>query len=114
MDDMFPSCYASDNAFGPAIDARCRGGFDFTLLFEHIFLSIAPSAVLLLVLPFRLASLCRSQPVVRADRLCLAKLVISILPPPSRRLPVARTALGGLMPKYPSNRFSSLATQHFS
>jgi hypothetical protein len=79
MDDVMVVCDASDNSFSPAIDSWCRGGFDLTLLFEHIFLSIAPSALLLLVLPFRLASLCWSQPVVLADRLCLAKLVIHIL-----------------------------------
>ncbi|RAH61586.1 multidrug resistance protein MDR [Aspergillus piperis CBS 112811] len=41
-----------DNGFGPRV-VHCRGDFDFTLLFEECFFSIAPSALLLLVLPLR-------------------------------------------------------------
>lgn len=50
--DLCPQ--AADRHFGPSIDARCRGGFDFTLTFEQSILSIAPSALLLLIVPFRL------------------------------------------------------------
>ena len=41
------------DAFGPTIPK----GFDFTLLFQDTLLSILPSAVLLLVIPFRIWSL---------------------------------------------------------
>ncbi|GKZ18301.1 hypothetical protein AbraIFM66951_000859 [Aspergillus brasiliensis] len=41
-----------DNQFGPQV-SHCRGDFDFTLLFEECFFSIAPSALILLVLPLR-------------------------------------------------------------
>ncbi|PYI17875.1 multidrug resistance protein MDR [Aspergillus violaceofuscus CBS 115571] len=42
-----------DNEFGPQAGHGCRGGFDFTLLFEECFFSIAPSVLLLLILPVR-------------------------------------------------------------
>ncbi|PYH86162.1 multidrug resistance protein MDR [Aspergillus uvarum CBS 121591] len=42
-----------DNEFGPQASHGCRGGFDFTLLFEECFFSIAPSVLLLLILPVR-------------------------------------------------------------
>jgi hypothetical protein len=41
-----------ENNFGPAV-TDCRDNFDFTLLFEECFLSIVPSILLLLALPFR-------------------------------------------------------------
>lgn len=41
-----------DNGFGPQVN-HCRGGFDFTLLFEECFFSIVPSVLLLLALPIR-------------------------------------------------------------
>ena len=48
----------SDNAFGPSVSAECRGGFDFTLLFEELFLSIAPLVVVSLLIPLRVRELC--------------------------------------------------------
>ncbi|KAI0401333.1 ABC transporter-like protein [Xylaria palmicola] len=45
-----------DAAFGPTVTG-CRGNFDFTLLFEQAFLSIAPSALFLLFAAGRLAVL---------------------------------------------------------
>jgi ATP-binding cassette subfamily C (CFTR/MRP) protein 1 len=53
MSSNHSSTYYSANSFGPAQP----DAFDFTLLFEDTLLSILPSAVLLLVLPFRLLSL---------------------------------------------------------
>jgi len=46
------------HAFGPSV----TGHFDFTPLFEESILSIIPSALLLLVLPFRLWSLHKQPP----------------------------------------------------
>jgi ATP-binding cassette subfamily C (CFTR/MRP) protein 1 len=47
------SCSDIDDSFGPHA-ATCRGGFDFTLLFEESILSILPLSLILIVTPFRL------------------------------------------------------------
>ncbi|OJK00423.1 hypothetical protein ASPACDRAFT_1880763 [Aspergillus aculeatus ATCC 16872] len=53
---MASSCSpAADNSFGPVI--TCLATFDFTLLFEQSILSIGPSAIFLLVVPWRFRSL---------------------------------------------------------
>ena len=41
-----------EHEFGPTV-THCRGGFDFTLLFEESLLAIVPSVLLLLALPLR-------------------------------------------------------------
>lgn len=46
------SCSRLDDSFGPHA-GDCRGGFDFTLLFEETILTIIPAVILLLVLPAR-------------------------------------------------------------
>ncbi|ORY18549.1 P-loop containing nucleoside triphosphate hydrolase protein [Clohesyomyces aquaticus] len=51
---------AADSSFGPGI-GPCRGGFDFTLLFEDSILSLLPSAAFLLLAPIRLATLRRRR-----------------------------------------------------
>ncbi|KUJ15876.1 putative multidrug resistance protein [Mollisia scopiformis] len=48
------NCSVSDDALRPVIINACRSGFDFTLMFEQTILSILPSALLLLLMPFRL------------------------------------------------------------
>ncbi|PYI09672.1 P-loop containing nucleoside triphosphate hydrolase protein [Aspergillus sclerotiicarbonarius CBS 121057] len=64
-----------DDGFGPQVN-HCRGGFDFTLLFEECFLSIAPSALLLLALPFRYKQLWRKRnPKVLQSPVYWAKLI---------------------------------------
>jgi ATP-binding cassette, subfamily C (CFTR/MRP), member 1 len=52
--------YADINSFGPA----AAGTFDFTPLFEDTMFSLVPSALLLLVLPYRLYSLKGRRPKV--------------------------------------------------
>ncbi|KAI3009272.1 hypothetical protein CBS147346_2163 [Aspergillus niger] len=52
-----------DDEFGPRV-VHCRGDFDFTLLFEECFFSIAPSALLLLVLPLRYKQLWKHRTVI--------------------------------------------------
>ncbi|GAQ47010.1 hypothetical protein ASPNIDRAFT_189460 [Aspergillus niger] len=53
---MAGSCSpAADNSFGPVV--ACPAAFDFTLLFEQSILSIAPSAIFLLLVPWRIWSL---------------------------------------------------------
>ncbi|KAL8774136.1 MAG: hypothetical protein Q9209_001244 [Squamulea sp. 1 TL-2023] len=51
-------CSRVDDTFGPYADS-CRGGFDFTLLFEESILSILPLCLLLVVVPFRIVYLVR-------------------------------------------------------
>ncbi|OAA81152.1 multidrug resistance-like protein [Akanthomyces lecanii RCEF 1005] len=68
----------ADAAFGPIIsDRHCRGGFDFTLVFEQSIFVLAPGCVLLLLAPFRLAVLLKRPQlhVVRPGKLRVAKLM---------------------------------------
>ncbi|KXH29218.1 ABC transporter [Colletotrichum simmondsii] len=69
----------SDNQFGPRIDYNCRH-FDFTLLFEDAIFHIIPSAVFLLLIPFRIFSIAGTPVKVATYRLALCKLtLLSIL-----------------------------------
>lgn len=53
---MAGSCSpAADDSFGPVV--ACPATFDFTLLFEQSILSIGPSAIFLLLVPWRIWSL---------------------------------------------------------
>ncbi|KAL4786969.1 P-loop containing nucleoside triphosphate hydrolase protein [Aspergillus varians] len=45
------SCQSADAAFGPRVSVTCRT-FDFTLVFEDVFLASLPAALFLLCLPF--------------------------------------------------------------
>lgn len=65
-----------DNLFGPQVlDNSCRSGFDFTLLFEESVFAIAPSAILLLSVPWRLAQLYKGRVKVSLTSLHAFKLV---------------------------------------
>jgi ATP-binding cassette subfamily C (CFTR/MRP) protein 1 len=68
-------CAAVDDTFGPYAGPGCRGGFDFTLLFEESILSIAPIALILCVAPFRVFYLWRKGTKVKKSLLLPAKLV---------------------------------------
>ncbi|KAI4192890.1 MAG: hypothetical protein LQ346_004105 [Caloplaca aetnensis] len=50
------SCRAIDDTFGPYA-GYCRGGFDFTLLFEETLLSILPLCAVLSIAPWRIVYL---------------------------------------------------------
>ena len=65
----------ADNAFGPTVDGSCRDGFDFTLLFEQVMLSIIPSLLLILLAPPRLYTLYRASIKILVDSMHIAKLV---------------------------------------
>lgn len=67
----------ADDAFGPWAGSTCRGGFDFTLLFEESILTIPVQAVFLLVVPWRLFQLLRSERKARGHGLLVLKLVRS-------------------------------------
>lgn len=49
----------SQNTFGPAVIEQC--GFDFTLLFEQIFMSMVPSGILIVAFLARLPYLLRQD-----------------------------------------------------
>jgi ATP-binding cassette subfamily C (CFTR/MRP) protein 1 len=69
------SCTLVDNTFGPWAGEHCRGGFDFTLLFEEAILSVTPLVLILCVAPFRIFYLWRKQTKVSKSLLLPAKLV---------------------------------------
>jgi ATP-binding cassette, subfamily C (CFTR/MRP), member 1 len=68
------ACAEIDNTFR-LYAAYCRGGFDFTLLFEESILSILPLLLLLIVTPFRILYLFRKQKKVVLSALLPFKLV---------------------------------------
>lgn len=68
------SCKQVDDTFGPYAEG-CRGGFDFTLLFEESILSILPLALLLIVVPFRISYLFRRTIKVDPSSWLASKLV---------------------------------------
>ncbi len=69
------SCLPSmDDSFGPYA-GTCRGGFDFTLLFEEAVLSIPLLAVFILILPFRILQLYKNDKKVVRSPLQIYKLV---------------------------------------
>lgn len=68
-------CASVDTTFGPYAGTGCRGGFDFTLLFEESILSITPIALLLCVAPFRIFYLWRKETKVKKSLLLPAKLI---------------------------------------
>ncbi|PHH63516.1 hypothetical protein CDD81_5797 [Ophiocordyceps australis] len=51
----------ADDVFGPIVDGHCRGGFDFTLLFQQAFLSIIPASIFIVLFPLRVAYLATSR-----------------------------------------------------
>ena len=58
MNISAPLCApTADAAFGPVVDAACRGGFDFTLVFEQSIFVLLPASLLILVAPLRLIQL---------------------------------------------------------
>ncbi|UNI16453.1 hypothetical protein JDV02_002885 [Purpureocillium takamizusanense] len=67
-----------DSSFGPWAGAACRGGFDFTLLFEETILSILSSAIVILVAPIPIVRLARKPPKVRTSALDWLKKTSSI------------------------------------
>ncbi|KAJ5794580.1 ABC transporter [Penicillium paradoxum] len=72
-----------DNVFGPVINHDCRAAFDFTLLFEQTILSIAPSALFLLLAPWNYVYLLRGARKVQPSFLAwwkrLSILVLGVL-----------------------------------
>ena len=75
MTTILPQCsIATQNHFGP-VNNDCHDGFDFTLLFEETILTIGPLSLVLLVLPFRLYALSKTNPKAKLGWLHTLKLV---------------------------------------
>jgi ATP-binding cassette, subfamily C (CFTR/MRP), member 1 len=72
------SCERLDDSFGPYA-GDCRGGFDFTLLFEETILTLLPLGLFLLVSPWRLWFLLRRPKKVTARHtLAVLKIVSNV------------------------------------
>ncbi|KAK0716329.1 ABC transporter [Lasiosphaeris hirsuta] len=67
------SCRAIDDSFGPHANT-CRGGFDFTLLFEETILTILPLSLFALIFPARSWYLSRRTRKTKKSHLTAAKL----------------------------------------
>jgi ATP-binding cassette subfamily C (CFTR/MRP) protein 1 len=68
------SCSKVDSTFGPYA-GHCRGGFDFTLLFEETILTILPLVAIIAVAPFRLYYLFKKDTKVGQSIILPTKLV---------------------------------------
>lgn len=64
-----------DGSFGPWAGDQCRGGFDFTLVFEEAILTIPLQCALLLILPIRSFFLASEKTRVVASPLNHLKIV---------------------------------------
>jgi len=64
----------NDDSFGPTV-AGCRDEFDFTIVFEQSFFSIAPSVIFVFLAAIRIFSLRRKSPVLKAHNFRAVKLV---------------------------------------
>ncbi|KAI0881278.1 ABC transporter [Annulohypoxylon maeteangense] len=74
------NCTAQEDAlFGPAVGIACRGGFDFTLLFEQSILTIPLSGICSLALLARLGYLSKREPVASGGIIRLIKLVVAAI-----------------------------------
>jgi hypothetical protein len=70
-------CGRIDDTFGPYASS-CRGGFDFTLLFEETILAILPLGILILSAPFRITYLLKREKKVVDNALIHFKLVSTL------------------------------------
>ncbi|KAB8236980.1 ABC transporter [Aspergillus alliaceus] len=64
-----------ENQFGPSVE-RCYNGFDFTLLFEEGFMSIAPSSIFFLAAIARILYLQNQEPKVIKEWLYWTKVLL--------------------------------------
>ncbi|KAF2475450.1 canalicular multispecific organic anion transporter 1 [Lindgomyces ingoldianus] len=69
------SCVAVDDSFGPYAGEQCRGGFDFTLLFEDTIFCILPLILVFCMAPFRIFYLRRKRTKVSKSLLLPTKLL---------------------------------------
>ena len=76
----------TDDSFGPWAGATCRGGFDFTLLFEEAIFSILFTSLFLLAALTPIVKLAREPVKVRSSPLKWFKQVRVSLPYNARRM----------------------------
>ncbi|ORY61431.1 putative ABC multidrug transporter [Pseudomassariella vexata] len=69
---LFSTC-SQDDAIGPVV-LGCRDGFDFTVKFEQIFLSLVPSVIFIVLSVWRICLMARKPTVIDAPLLQLTKL----------------------------------------
>ena len=75
MNNKATSCLSSiDDSFGPYAGA-CRGGFDFTLLFEEAILTIPLLVIFILIVPFRIFQSLKHDKKVLSSSLQVYKIV---------------------------------------
>jgi ATP-binding cassette, subfamily C (CFTR/MRP), member 1 len=72
----YTDCAVIDRSFGPYAQS-CRGGFDFTVLFEESILTLAPIGFVILISPFRIVHLLQREKKVVPNALGILKLVSS-------------------------------------
>ncbi|KAJ6444580.1 ABC multidrug transporter [Purpureocillium lavendulum] len=97
MNASTPLCApTADAAFGPAVAAGCRGGFDFTLLFEQAVFVLLPASLLLVAAPLRLVRLAKAPVYVGAPKLRASKLRLGPLQAVGGGLAALQLALVGL------------------
>ena len=89
---MSMSCAFLDDSFGPYAK-HCRGGFDFTLLFQESILSILPLVLLIGIAPLRIVYLIRRSTKVQKSFVLPLKLVRSFVQSP-RQMINAETWVG--------------------
>jgi hypothetical protein len=78
MEDHIATNLCGDGRFGPVVATEsCRGGFDFTVLFESTILAVIPSVCFLLLAPLRFFQLSKESPKVRSSFPRMATLVSS-------------------------------------
>ncbi|CAI6342532.1 unnamed protein product [Periconia digitata] len=71
----YTNCAAVDRTFGPYAGEHCRGGFDFTLLFEEAIFSLIPISLVLIIAPIRLRYLWKKQNKVSSSLILPVKLI---------------------------------------
>jgi hypothetical protein len=64
-----------DASFGPWAGPYCRGGLDFTFLFELIFFSLLPAIIFILGVTWRCRALHHEPRIARSGVLLVLKLV---------------------------------------
>ncbi|KAK1241278.1 hypothetical protein MKX08_001252 [Trichoderma sp. CBMAI-0020] len=74
---MMSTASCPDDTFGPWAGPQCRGGFDFTLLFEETILSILLSSIFILLSPLRILALFAAPIRVKSSPLDWAKKITS-------------------------------------
>ena len=68
-----PCSVADEDVFGPFVNASCHHGFDFTLLFEELILTLLPLTIALLGASSRVWTLQRASDKVERSWLYVAK-----------------------------------------